>query len=540
MPPSTAYHDAAFLTADSAVDRTAGRWRSRLPDVIITTAIAAAWYLWLAGPVRRVMPVADDTFRDAAYVENILAGRVFDDPSMAGFSWWYAPGGPLLYAAISSATGVAPIPLYSSSILWANVWIPIGIFLLVRLYWDRSTAVAALLMVWLGSRWWQTHLAMPMPSIQGLIPALLALAVWKAASRRGWRWSVLLGVVLAVCTWHHIVSAIVVSLAVGMHALLWSCVDRSPQRLRPLKQAVVAGVVCAVLVLPLAWHLLAIPWNNRAHSALASEMDSPAFALHAATPLVIPLAILGVVLVARRPAGPAAWVLAYLAVGVVGQGTGYLHRAWQDSPLPVVLPHEFQWHGQLAVGILAAVGLVSLSRWVGGRMRERLRSSVMTAASACVLVFLVVAPDGARAVGRIDEYWKSGRRSPEVQATMEWVKGNTEITDVFVCRYLPAYYELAGCTGRKLILMPEARANISADVLQRRRDLHRLETTQDPGEFLAIAVDRYGARFAYLTPDKHNLLERWSGWDIFDTAYRSPNGERVILRITDNRPRRPG
>lgn len=530
----------SFLAADRFGGRTARSVRLWWADVAIALAIAAAWCLWLAGPVRRGMPVADDTFRDTAYVENILAGRVLEDPSMAGFSWWYAPGGPLFYAVVSRLTGASPIPLYSSSVLWVNVWIPVGIFLLVRLYWDRATAVAALLMVWLGSRWWQTHLAMPMPSVQGLIPALLALAVWKATLSRGWRWSVLLGVVLAVCTWHHIVCAIVVSGAVGIHALLWTVSDRGGHGRRPLKRAVVAGGVCAVLVAPLAWHLLTIPWKNLAHSALAAEMDVPAYALHAATPLVIPLAILGAVLVARRPAGPNAWVLGYLAIGLVGQGIGYLHRSWQDLPLPVLLPHEFQWHTQLAVGILAGVGLVGVARWVARRMAGRLWPRLVTGAAAGLLAVLVVTPDGLRAIERIDDYWTPGRCSPDVQATMEWIRDNTAVTDVFVCRYLPAYYDLVGRTGRKLILMPEARANIAADVLQRRRDLHRLESTRDPEEFLAIAVDRYGARFAYLTPNRQNLLDSWSDWDIFQTVYRSPNGERTILRIRDNRGTQPG
>lgn len=528
-----------FLTTnhvDGRLARLPQRWAV---DALLALLIAIAWCLRLAGPVWHGMPVADDTFRDAAYVENILAGRVLDDPSMAGFSWWYAPGGPLVYAAVSRLTGVAPIPLYSSSILWVNVWIPLGIFLVVRLYWDRATAVAALLMVWLGSRWWQTHLAMPMPSIQGLIPALLALVVWREALRRGWGWSVFLGVVLAVCTWHHIVSAIVVSGAIGIQALLWSVGDHGLQRNRALKRAAVAGCVCAVLVAPLAWHLLAIPWNNPAHSALAAEMDEPAYALHSATPLVIPLAILGAILVGRRMASPAAWVLGYLAIGLVGQGVGYLHRYWQDLPLPVLLPHECQWHGQLAVGILAGVGLIGLSRWVAWRTGRRLRPQVVTVVVAALLVVLVAAPDRARALDRIDDYWTPGRCSPDVQAAMEWVRHNTAITDVFVCRYLPAYYDLVGWTGRKLILMPEARANLAADVLQRRRDLHRLETTKDPEEFLAVAVDRYGAGYGYLTPSKKNLLERWSGWDIFETAYRSPNGERTILRIKDNRVTRP-
>ena len=502
------------------------------PDAAIVITIALAWWLWLYGPVREIMPVGDDSYRDTAYVENILEGRVLEDPSMPGLSWWYAPGGPLFFAAISRVTGVAPIPLYSSSILWLNVWIPIGIFLVVRLYWDRAVGVAALLMVWLGSRWWQTHMAMPLPSVQGLVLVLLALAVWRAAIGRGYGWSIVLGFVLATCTWHHILSGAIVSAAIGLHALSWAISVPSAGRYGPFKRALVAGGVCGVLVSPLAWHLLTTPWRNSPHSYVAQELGCLDFAVHAATPMVIPLAVTGIVLIARRLAGAGSWVLSYLVVGLAGQGTVYLRR-WLGIPLPILLPHEFQWHGQFAVGVLAGVGLVGVSRLVVRRLQTRTLRGVASTIVASLLVVAVIAPDGGRAWERIDDYWHSGRCSPDVQATMEWIRRNSEITDVFVCRYIPAYYEVAGRTGRKLILMPEGRANFAADVQQRRRDLYRLEMTQDPQEFVDIAVKRYGARFVYIVEEESRLLERWLQWECFELAYRSPEGKRTILRIID-------
>ncbi len=508
-------------------------------DAAIFWAIAVGWLFWLDDPVRRVMPVALDTYRDTAYVENVLEGRFFDDPSMSGFSYWYAPGGPFLYAAASKLTGIEPLGLYSLSVLWVNMWIPAGFYIVVRLFSDRTTALIALLMIWLGSRWWQTHLAMPMPSIQGMVFVLGSLAVWRAAIGGRLGWSILLGVVLAVCAWHHILSAIVVSGAIGCHALLLTRDHRDPRRLFALKRAAVAAAVCAVLIMPLAWHLVTIPFNNAAPMRYFSRyLNHPVYALHSGTPLLIPLAILGLVIVARKSHAPLSWVLGYLGVGLVGQGFGYLHR-WFGLPLPVFLPHEFQWHGQFAVGILAAVGIVALSRRVARRAESESLRRLTTALAATALVVVVAAPVAGRALDRIDDPWHTTVCSPDIAATAQWIKKNTAITDVFVCRYPPGYYEIAGRTGRKLILMPEARANIAADVRQRRRDLHRLETVQDPDEFLAIAVDRYGARFAYLTDRNKNLLERWSGWGIFETAYRSPNGERTILRLLDRRRARP-
>jgi len=532
-----------------------------LCDLFVVALIAAGWCAWLAGPVRHLAPVADDTFRDTAYVHNILHGRLLQDPSVNGLSWWYAPLGPLFYAGVCRVTGADPLAAYSSSILWVNVWILGAIYIVVRLYWDRGTALIAMMLVWLGSRWWQTHLAVPMPSIQGILPVMACLALWRNTVRCGRGWAVALGVALAVCAWHHILSALIVGTSIGGGALLWSwsrlrrrCfVDQDgasePEPALPavgrewsavksesyliLRRFGLAAAIAGVLVLPLVWHLVRLPWNNPAHAGVADEMMKPAFALHADTPLMLPLALVGLVVVLRGPRGPGDWVLTYLAVGLIGQGVAYGRECLRMS-LPVLLPHEFQWHAQLAIAVLGAIGVMGLARTISRRRLDSRSPWLMTAA-AIVLAAMILAPDRLRALDRIDDYWVSTSGNPEVEAAADWIQQNTNITDVFVCRYLPGYYEIAGRTGRKLILPPEARANPALDVQQRRRDFHRMETTHDAQEFLAIAAGRYGARYVYVPPDKAYLLPRWMAWDVFDTVYRSPNGSRVILGIVQDR-----
>ena len=526
-----------FVPENCSDSGTVSRGRGWLVDGIVVLAIVVAWYLCLSGPVQEVVPVADDTYRDAACAENILHGRIVEDPSMTGLPYWYAPGGPLLYAAVSKLTGIRPLELYSRSVLWLHVWIPVGFYLVVRWYWDRAVALVALAMVWLCSPWWQTHLMMPMPSIQGLVFILAALALWRPALQRGPGWSVLLGVVLAACTWHHLLSAVIVSGAIGCHALFWTPARPVGRWLAALKRALVAGAVCAVLIFPLAWHLARLPVNNPAPPTYyGSQLDEPPFALQIYTPLLIPAAVVGLVIVARKRRDPAAWVLGYLTVGLVGQASAYAHR-YLGLSVPTLLPHEFQWHGQLALGILAAVGIVALARRACRGVSRAPARRLATTVSVLLLVVLVAAPDRLRAFERYDDYWRSAQCDPDVLAAMDWIRQNSAIDDVFVCGYMTGYYEIAGRTGRKLILMPEGRANIAADVRQRRHDLAYLETTKDPEWFLATAVDTYGARFAYLADGDRVLRDRWPTWDIFEAAYRSPQGKRTILRIVDRRRR---
>ncbi len=508
------------------------RWRIGWVDGVIVGGLVLGWWVWLLGPVTDFGPVADDTFRDTAYVENILAGRVLEDPSMLGLSWWYAPGGPVAYAALSRVTGVGPLALYGSSILWLHVWIPVLLFVVVRLYWDRTTALAAVVLVWLGSRWWQTHTAMPMPSVQGLVPVFAALVVWRAALRGGWGWSVVVGVVLGACTWHHMVCGIVVSVAIGVQALLWCVWESGGERYRALKRAAVAGGVCALLVSPLVLHQLTMEWTNFAHGGLGPELTRPAFWLQSGTPLMVPLAVVGAVVLVRRRAKERSWVLGYLGVGVAGQLPVLVGWLLNRSALGL-LPHEFQWHGHIAVGILSAVGVVELARGLGRRCGRSNRSRVVTVGVVLALLAGAVGPDAKGALGRIDDYWYRWRGSADVEAASAWIREHTALTDVFLCRYFTGYHDVAGRTGRKLVLVPETRANPAADVLRRRRDWSRLENLRDPAEFVAIAVGRYGVGYAYLTDNDSDLLERWRKWSVFEMVYRSPNGERTILRIVE-------
>lgn len=500
-------------------------------DVAIVTAILSVWMWRFAEPVAQRLPVMSDTFRDSAHVHNILKGYVWADPSTRGFSYWYAPGSPLLCAAISAWTGVDPLEIYAYSILVCNVWIPVGWYLLVRFCWNRWTGVLTLVLVMTCSRWWQSHVAGPMPSIQGMVFVVASFAVWQWVMLRGRYWTVVLGVVLALCTWFHILSGMIASATIVGHALLQA--RRGDAHRAVIKRAAGAAAICAILVSPLAWDMLNIPVRNAAPPTyFAPQLADVGHALHSATPLFLPVALAGMLGIAREQSSKHSWIWAYLLVGLAGQVPAYI-RFWFDWPLPRLLPHEFQWHAHVALGVSASVVVVSTCRrLVSGIRRPMVQNGAMMT-SLAIFVALIAGPDRLRGLDKIEERWISARWSSELRYTLEWIRRNTGIQDVIVARYLPAFYEIAGGTGRKLILMPELRANMAVDVRARRNDLYRLENTRDPQEFLDIAVHRHGAEFVFLTPEYRHLLERWRQWSIMEPAYRSPTGERMILRIVD-------
>ena len=79
------------FVAQGAGDRSGRCWVCGwFIDAAVVLVILIGWWMCLSGPVREVMPLADDTYRDAAYAENILQGRIAADPSMVGLPYWYA------------------------------------------------------------------------------------------------------------------------------------------------------------------------------------------------------------------------------------------------------------------------------------------------------------------------------------------------------------------------------------------------------------------------------------------------------------------
>ena len=92
-------------------------------DALILLILTAGWVSALAKPVLQHRPIAYDTFRDAASAEHMRVGHWSDDPSLVGYTYWYAPAGPAFYSLVCRATGASALSVYGGGILWVNVWI---------------------------------------------------------------------------------------------------------------------------------------------------------------------------------------------------------------------------------------------------------------------------------------------------------------------------------------------------------------------------------------------------------------------------------
>ena len=515
----------------------AARW-AWWSDVAVVVLIIVLWWCWLYPEVSRRHPVVYDTFRDAAGAENVLAGRWFCDPMTAGQTYWYAPLGSVVFAAVSRVTGQPPLTAYATSILWFNLLLPIGWYALARCCWGWREGVAAVPLIWLGSRWWSFHVAMPMTSTQGVVLSMGVLLAWLASLRRRRRWSVAVGVLLAGCAWYHTLSGLIAAAAVGFHALAGAessaagAPGRTTGRRREARlRVLIVAAVCAPLVAPLAWHLLRLPVVNPAPiEYLSTLLRKPEFALQTRAWLILPLAVAGLLPVCKRLHHPGGVIVGYGLVSLVGQGWGYV-RVLGDVPVPVLIPHEFQWNFQIAVGLLAANGAARIAAWVAGCIERRAPGTRVSHALLMLpVIVLVLQEDGAPAFRRKSIHWRPTTLSVGRATAVDWIRRNTSIDDVFLASASENYLLVAARTGRKIVFAPEGHANIAVSAERRARDHQRMLRTAGPAELREL-LTAYRVRYILLVQRDLGCWDRWRSWAFFDPVFGAESRSLTILRV---------
>jgi hypothetical protein len=86
--------------------------------------------LWITRGLRS--PGIMDTFRDAGFVQGIVDGNWFGDPTIGGAWRYYPPLTHAFFAAVAAATGIDPLRLLTMSAPLLNLVVPAGFFLMTR------------------------------------------------------------------------------------------------------------------------------------------------------------------------------------------------------------------------------------------------------------------------------------------------------------------------------------------------------------------------------------------------------------------------
>jgi hypothetical protein len=466
--------------------------------------VAVAWAGWVAWLGRGRMVFAYDVFRDMAYAHGVLAGRPWSDPSLPGLAAWYPPGNPFFMAALARLTGVSLTHLYGTSVYWLQWTLPILLFLLVRAGWGRWVAWLALPFVFLGSLWWLTHAAMPMPSVQGIAFTLAALLAWLRASRGGgWIWVVAAGLLAGLGIWTHVIDGAFAAGAILLHGAIGLIApgDKgAAARRSTAARGAIASLLAAAVSAPVWLHQMRIARVNDAPIHwFAPELHEAGFALQVHAPLVPLVGLLGLGLAARSWARNG-WLVAWFALGLFGELAGYAGHdlGW---PVPWVIPHEFQWHTQVAIGIAAATAIP----WLAVRTRRAAVAAVVIACLAPAVFRLPAA--GSFLVRPSGDEWR------DIFDLGKWLESHTSVDDVLVADP-EASYLVAAVSGRKVVALPPGHMNPAVDPRPRLADLQEMLATSDELEFSRRAA-RYGARYLIVHGDPSGpdtLRGRYESW----------------------------
>ncbi len=432
--------------------------------------------------------LAYDSFRDMAYAHGILAGGLGRDPTFAGLPAWYPPGNPLAFALLSRLTGVPVNSLYFTSLFWLGWVNPLAVFWLARLSWGRLAAWLALPCVLLGSYWWLVHAAMQMPSVQGVGLTLVTLIAWRHA-RNGNPVALTATAALAALTaWVHPLCGAFALGTITLHGVLAPLLAAKLTR-EPVAKSLLAMRACGVAV---AGGLLALPAlavslrgpvaNIAPRHWFAPELHDPRFALHAHSPLVWIPGVAGL-LMAWREWHQHGWLAAWFLLAVSGMLAGYAAHdlGW---PVPWLVPHEFQWHAQLALTLAAALAIARSAGWFAERAKPSARGRVGWALALLALAVgpgIFALPASRSFLLLLDDRWRG------LVDTASRLREQTA-ADAVIAAPPDVSYFIAGFSGLRAVALPAGHANPAVDAIARIVDAESLLTTRDPARFVRLST----------------------------------------------------
>jgi hypothetical protein len=401
-------------------------------------------------------PLHYDAYRDLASMENLRAGYWWRDPVLLDKPPWYPPLFTWVHGSLATLLDIEPYKFTSVSRFWFNCWIPVAMFILLRNSVSRIAALLGPIILVATSAWWCRHLTIAMPSIQSTLLVLIGLHVWhRSRLAKQFCWSP--GVMVSLVLWTHPVASIMLVGTMTLDSAITSCCTTPIDRKRILRQLITAGAIATVLASPVLINQLLLPRLNpepRTYFGLELDMPKYAFQFHALPAPLFGLAGAALILVTRPELR---WVVCTIAIGLVGQILGYIGEATGYQSL-IFVPHQFQWHTQLALTLSAVIFL----DWVVPRALAnrplRIKGWILLGFIASLSIGIPNQP------GQTSSVLGAARLYRKNENLIEWIRAQTDIDDVFVAEPSVAYFTISAYTGRKCLLSFPAHINPAADV----------------------------------------------------------------------------
>jgi hypothetical protein len=200
----------------------------------------------------------------------------------------------------------------------------------------------------------------------------------------------------------------------------------------------------------------------------------------------------------------------------------------------MLVPHEFQWHGQVAIAVLASIGLVHAARYAGRRFVPTRHEAVGAAAVGTIMLIGVLAPAvpffeyGGAYFGDLEGIVRT--RSE----TISWIEHATGIEAVFACEPGEAYMTVAGLTGRKCAALPAGHTNPAVDAGKRLAAVEDLFSSRREAGFQALAA-ALEVDFVLLRIDSEQAVaqvQAYRSWSSLREVFASAK-ERTVVFSTD-------
>lgn len=496
---------------EESTTQTPIRRRAVVADLIFLAPLLVAWCVYVGPIVTRDRMLGSDVFRDVGSAVNILHGVFFADPAYVGETIWYPPLGAAFAAAMSRLFHVPPEDYFRWSPLFLNWLIPVGLYFVTRVTWNRRAAMVSTVALLLAMPWWQVEVAHGQAAIHAVVWGWISLLFYtQAERRRSYAWAVGCGVWQGLSFWHHPLVPTVLTVAFVLQAD-WAArrsseqdgpADRRPRKHLIGRNALVVGVTFLIAA-PILYLILHGPvLNDDPREYLADELGTVRFALLRGNPWLWGMGLVGVVACVRRADLGSRLLVCCLFVTLLGQAPGYLRMyggEWAKW-VPMIVPHEFQRLFQLGWAIAVGVGVDRVIVWVTTHVtvdRTRPLAAGGLTIAACLLT-------GVWWVGDIPEnlrrYLKPINVSSQQVEASEWVRRHTDLNDVFACEPDLAFRWLNAKTGRKAWIMPPGHSNPRVDWWERARVL-RLMGEAPTAESLWLLAREHGIKYLVPSPN---------------------------------------
>lgn len=443
---------------------------------LTVAALTSLCLLYGISAQRHVLVPPDiDSLRDLGFIQALLDGNYWQDPSYAG-AWRYYP--PLVHVIVAIAAhvlGVSDLALFwTRSGIWLNLMTPVAFFLMCRGLFANSPAAAAatcFYVLWSGSRlWpWVTGGYTPWPLTPLIAQTLFFVSVLAIVTSRppslklsSLLCAALIGLLIGLTALAHLVPAVILTAIVTVAAVVRAQCDP-----RIIIWLGVVGIVELATAAPyLVPAILFYPQGilNEVYSGwvdntlMLSNMES---ALISNAPGV--LALLATVILVRRRrdlrqvsiAALLAWI-AVCSLFILRHYLCALPATGQASACHVFVltVHHYQLYLQNAWSCL-----MGYAAWAAYQEAARPGHARWCRPAAVTIVFAALAVGMWSFLHR--EYDESALQYKFDREAYRWVLANTRPSNIFVTDDNSGWAAIAA--GRRMVAIPALFSNPFVD-----------------------------------------------------------------------------